>query len=156
MMAKDKDDDAEDETVPILLATMRSDENDRDFMGRPTPHMYGRPMPRPPMMRPPMRPQIKMINPQQRMASINIPQRVFSSQMMPQRQPPVQRAAPLPPVQPVLVMLAHVPVPMQMAESRMDASPVGHPYYASQQHSMPFYPQQVPYAMPFRYSFQII
>jgi len=53
MMAKDKDDDAdgEEDTVPILLATMR---NDRGPLGpsgpeRPIPPMYGRPMPRGPI-----------------------------------------------------------------------------------------------------------
>jgi len=81
---------------------------------------------------------------------------------------------PLPPYQPVLVMLAHVPMPLQMAESRMGVSPLSinpyfgsqqqSPYYGSQQqnhyygspqqhsmyqqqHSMPMY-QQVPYALP--------
>lgn len=148
-MANGKDDDAEEETVPILLATMRSDDEDRDGpMGRPMPPMYGRPMPRPQIMRPPMRPPIKLMgHSQQRMASINVPQRVYASaHMMPQRGPIMQRA--LPPVQPVLVMLAHVPMPMQMAESRMGAAPLHYsPYYSSGQHSMPVYPQ-VPYAMP--------
>ncbi|CAG2104158.1 unnamed protein product [Medioppia subpectinata] len=147
MMGKDKDDEGEDETVPILLASMRSDDNRE-------PPMYGRPMPRPPMMRPPMRPPIKIIGqPQQRMGSVNIPQRIYSAQMIPQRSPVVQQRA-LPPYQPVIVMLAHVP--MQMAESRMGASQERYndlgPYYASQpqQHSMPIYPQ-VPYALPIGY-----
>ena len=144
-MGKDKDDDAEEETVPVLLAAMRSDENDRDEM-RPIPPMYGRPMPRPQIMRPPVRPPIKFVSqPQQRMASMSIPQRSYASQMIPQRGPVMQRA--LPPVQPVLVMLAHVP--MQIAESRMGNGPVQYsPYYSSQQHSMPIYHQSVPYSMP--------
>jgi hypothetical protein len=146
MMGKDKDDDSDDETVPVLLATMRSNEPEREQFGRPMPPMYGRPMPRPAMMRPPMRPPIKYIQPQARMASSNVPQRVFATHMMPQRSPLMQR--PLPPYQPVLVMLAHVPMPVQMAESRMGVSHVApNPYYGSQQHSMPIYPQ-VPYALP--------
>jgi len=61
-------------------------------------------------------------------------------------------------------MLAHVPMPMQTAESRMGSSmgpsmgpSMGHsmsglnPYYSSQQHSMPIYPQQVPYSVPMGY-----
>ncbi|KAI1286943.1 hypothetical protein HDE_10711 [Halotydeus destructor] len=42
--AKDKDDDSEDESVPVLLATVREDEPSiQDIRSRP---MYGRPMPR--------------------------------------------------------------------------------------------------------------
>jgi len=47
---------------------------------------------------------------------------------------------PVLPYQQVLVLLAHVPVPIQAAESRMSVSPVSiNPYYSAPQHSMPFY-----------------
>lgn len=141
-MAKDKDDDADEETVPVILATMRSNIPERGPPPRPIAPMYGRPMPRPQIMRPPIRPpMVSYGHPQARMES-SVPHRMYAAPAMPQR-PPMR---PLPPYQPVLVMLAHVPMPIQVAESRMGPAPVSvSPYYSSHHPNM--YPQ-VPYAVP--------
>lgn len=139
MMAKDKDDEPEDETVPVLLATMRNGELNSPI--RQLPPMYGRPMQRQSIVRPTLR--SPMAAYQSRMASNQVP-RVYSTPIIPQRNQIMQR--PLPPIQPVLIMLAHVPIPTsQVAESRMSSSV--REYYSppqQQQHSMPSYHAQPP------------
>lgn len=97
--AKDKDDSAEnDETVPVLLASVRSEANSRGpIMRGPimSPPMYGRPLPRPmmaprplplplsqisarPAMEPPMAQQRSFSMPQSQMNNLIMPQLVAS------------------------------------------------------------------------------
>lgn len=80
--AKDKDDEAEDESVPVLLATLR-DEQQQAMRARQSPPMYGRPMPRP-MMRP------QPPTMQQRQAMASMAQRLMAS---PSQQGPSARAS---------------------------------------------------------------
>lgn len=157
--AKDKDDESEeDNTVPVLLATMRSAaEAARNAqISRPLSPMYGRPMTRPPIsihMRPPMRPPMAygQSEHQVRMVSNSMPHRAYAApQVVPQRPMNTMMHRALPPVQPVLVMLAHVPMPMHTAESRMGSAPVAPNSYYATHPPMPYYPQ-VPYAVPYGY-----
>jgi len=143
IMGKDKDDNNEndEDTVPVLLATMRSNEEGGPIGGMRgiSGSMYGRPMPRPQLRSPMVNYQLAQ---QARMVSHSAPQRTFSSP--PGIMRPSLSSSMNTPMQPVVIMLAHVP--MQQSESRMGPSISVNPYGAPQQSSS-YYPQ-VSYAAP--------
>ena len=151
---KDKDDDTEEEVVPVIVATMR---DERPQEPRSLAHMYGRPMPRESMSKSYATPFTTHQHQRQIPAMSSMPQRAFISLPPPQaahiasREPLSNQRRSETNVQPV-VMLA---LPLQSLESRQ--SPMSIQIAQSleqallnhnQRTQMPFYPT-VPYPLPF-------
>ena len=146
---KDKDEDVEEEVVPVIVATMK---DEKSQVPRSLLHMYGRPVLREskpiPFTSHQHQRQIPAMSSMPQRAFVNVPQ----VRQVPLREPsPIQRRTGSDP-QPFLVMLA---LPVQPAESRHSPVNIQLPHNPDQSFvnqnqptHMPFYPT-VPYPVPY-------